>query len=83
MKLQNLEIHASPMTNTIYAGKMNKNNTIWSDEREDVTEKVQGAISEWFANELIRGNTNANFGYYLKDGRAIKVTAEIIEEELK
>lgn len=81
MKLQDLEIHASPITNNIYAGKMNKAKTEWLSEREEVTEKVHSAISEWFTNELLKGNTNANFGYYLKDGRAIKVTAEIIEED--
>lgn len=81
MKLTDLEIHASPITNTIYAGKMNKTKSEWLQEREDVTDKVQSAISEWFTNEILKGNTNANFGYYLKDGRAITVTAEIINTE--
>lgn len=84
MKLTELEIHASPITNTIYAGKMNKSKNEWLTEREDVTDKVHAAVVEWFSNEIIvRKNKDANFGYYLKDGRALKVTAEIIDIKTK
>lgn len=81
MKLTDLEIHASPVTNIIYAGKMDKEKNKWSSERENVTSDVKTAITEWFANELLKGNKDAGFGFYLKDGRAIHVSAKIIEED--
>ena len=42
----------SPITNTIYIGKLNKAETMWVGKKEDVTDEAVKAVFEWF-----RGNS--------------------------
>lgn len=46
MKANEIKIAVSPLTNTIYAGKVNKNGTEWLD-KADVTEDIIEAVAEY------------------------------------
>jgi hypothetical protein len=46
MKANEIRIAVSPLSNTIYAGKTNKQGNEWLD-KEDVTEDVIGAVAEY------------------------------------
>ena len=42
----------SPITNTIYYGKVNKEKGMWVGDREDVTDMAIAAVFEWFLNQM-------------------------------
>lgn len=42
----------SPITNTIYYGKINKEKSMWVGNKEDVTDMAIAAVFEWFLNQM-------------------------------
>ena len=47
----------SPLSNTIYYATVNeKNNTMSTTDRKDVTDNCIGAVFEWFVNRMVAGN---------------------------
>lgn len=53
----NIKIAVSPLTNTIYAGKVNKKGTEWLD-KIDVTEVVLSAVAQYMDGNF----TEIDFG---------------------
>lgn len=56
MKAEEISIKVSPLTNTIYAGKVNKKGTEWLD-KIDVTEQVLSAVAQYMDGQY----SNINF----------------------
>lgn len=57
--MSRLRIQCSPITATIYAGKVNKAGTAWSGEKVDVTSDVLGAVIQKIgAGNIITVNEN-------------------------
>jgi len=42
----------SPITNTIYYGRVNKEKGMWIGEKTDVTDMAIAAVFEWFLNQM-------------------------------
>jgi len=42
----NIRIGTSPITGSIFAGKLNKTGTMWVGEKQDITDEAIGAVAE-------------------------------------
>lgn len=51
----------SPLTNTIFYGKQNKEKNMFTGEKKDVTDDVIAAVFQWFI-----GNMEGNEEYSIK-----------------
>ncbi|ULO03758.1 hypothetical protein [Campylobacter sp. RM12651] len=79
MKLENIKIGASPISNRIYVGELNKNQTEWKN-KVDVTDDVVLAMITYLKNNnnnikgsFCSGNTKVDF----------KLTLDLKESEIK
>ena len=49
--MNNVSLGVSPIDGTIYAGKLNKDKTMWVGDKQDVTEDAVRAVFEKMMNE--------------------------------
>ena len=52
--MKNLALGVSPINGTIYAGKLNKDKTMWVGEKQDVTEDAVRVVFEKMMQESQR-----------------------------
>jgi hypothetical protein len=71
-----LRIQCSPLTGTIYAGRVNKSGTAWAGQKADVTSDVLGAVIQKVgAGNIITVNVNGQPAYEI-EVRAIAAIAQ-------
>lgn len=74
--MSKLRVACSPLTGTIYAGRVNKAGTAWSGEKHDVTSDVIGAVIEKVgAGNIITVHENGRAAYEI-EVRAIQAPAQ-------
>lgn len=67
-----LRVQCSPLTEIIYAGRINKEGSAWAGEKTDVTSDVLGAVIQKIgAGNVITVNVNGKPAYEI-EVRAIK-----------
>jgi hypothetical protein len=67
-----IRVQPSPLTNTIYAGRINKTDSAWQGEKYDVTSDVIGSIIQYVGvGNIISVNENGKPAYEI-EVRAIK-----------
>ena len=65
--MSRLRIQCSPITGTIYAGRINKAGDAWAGEKTDVTSDVLGAVIHKIgAGNVITVNVNGKPGYEIE-----------------
>lgn len=71
----------SPITNTIYAGTLNKAKTMWLN-KSDVTEEALACVRDHLF-QLANDEGKPEFGYEwdLKDGRRVQLLVKILPKE--
>lgn len=71
----------SPLTNTIYAGTLNKTKTMWRN-KSDVTEEALACVRDHLF-QLANDDGKPEFGYEwdLKDGRRVQLLVMILPKE--
>lgn len=71
----------SPITNTIYAGTLNKTKTMWRN-KSDVTEEALACVRDHLF-QLANDKGKPEFGYEwtLKDGRRVQMLVKILPKE--
>lgn len=71
----------SPITNTIYAGTLNKAGTMWRN-KSDVTEEALACVRDHLF-QLANDEGKPEFGYEwdLKDGRCVQLLVKILPKE--
>ena len=70
----------SPITNTIYYGKVNKEKGMWVGDREDVTDMAIAAVFEWFLNQM-DGKEEFIITYPNVPGMKLKIVREETGDE--
>jgi len=45
--MSKIRIGVSPLTNTIFAGRLNKNETMWAGEKHDVTDEAVMSVVQY------------------------------------
>jgi len=73
--MSKLTIGCSPITSEIFAGKLNKNKTMWKGEKIDVTDTAVGAV----AQHLLQKDEEMQFNY--KDKRYALRVVELKNEK--
>ena len=71
----------SPITNTIYAGTLNKEGTMWRN-KSDVTEEALACVRDHL-KRLADDEGKSEFGYMwdLKDGGCVQLLVRILPKE--
>jgi hypothetical protein len=70
--MNKIRVQPSPLTNTIYAGRTNKDGSAWQGEKHDVTSDVIGSIIQYIGvGNIISVNENGRPAYEI-EVRAIK-----------
>jgi hypothetical protein len=70
--MSKIRVQPSPLTQTIYAGRINKDGTAWQGEKHDVTSDVIGSIIQYVGvGNVISVNENGQPAYEI-EVRAIK-----------
>lgn len=65
--MSKLRVQCSPLTSTIYAGRINKAGDAWSGEKTDVTSDVLGAVIQKVgAGNIISVNVNGEPAYEIE-----------------
>ena len=79
--MKKCDIGCSPLTNTIFAGTLNKDKTCWKGDKVDITDSAVKAVFEKMMNEsrrddnsIIEYNYGEKFGtlYYVPKDKKIK-----------
>lgn len=71
----------SPLTNTIYAGTLNKSKTMWQN-KSDVTEEALVCVRDHlFSLAEQEGKSETGFEWDLKDGRRVQLLVKILPKE--
>lgn len=65
----------SPITNTIYWGRMDKEKQMWVGEKTDVTDDAISAVFEWFYNQM-EGKEEFSISYPSLPGIKLKMVRE-------
>jgi hypothetical protein len=68
--MSDITVGLSPITNTIFAGRLNKARTMWSGKKYDITDKCVMTVVAYIKNERV---------IYERDGK----TFELKEVEFK
>jgi hypothetical protein len=70
--MNRIRVQPSPLSNTIYAGRINKDGSAWQGEKHDVTSDVIGSIIQYVgAGNIISVNEDGKPAYEI-EVRAIK-----------
>ena len=72
MKVENIRIAVSPLTDTVYAGKLSKDKTYWLDKK-DVTDDFLGAVIDRWKNTFQTITT--------PDGKRYRIEVKLIVAE--
>jgi len=48
-----LRVGVSPITNTIFAGRLNKDETMWTGEKHDITDEAVMAVVEYIKKDKV------------------------------
>jgi len=48
-----LRVGISPLTNTIFAGKLNKAETMWAGDKHDITDEAVMAVVQYIKKERV------------------------------
>jgi hypothetical protein len=71
----------SPLTNTIYAGTLNKAKTMWQN-KSDVTEEALVCVRDHlFQLAKDKGKQEGGYEWTLKDGRRVQLLVKIMPKE--
>ena len=71
----------SPLTNTIYAGTLNKTKTMWQN-KSDVTEEALACVRDHlFRHANDEGKPEFGYEWDLKDGRRVQLLVKILANE--
>lgn len=71
----------SPITNTIYAGTLNKAKTMWQ-RKSDVTEEALVCVRDHlFQIVNDEGKQEGGYEWTLKDGRRVQLLVKILPKE--
>ena len=79
--LDKIKIYCSALTNVIYIGRVNKNETE-TLEKEDRTDEVLEAVRDHLYQNLKDGETKTGYSWKRKDGKIVKLMLEVCEEKL-
>lgn len=78
--LDKIKIYCSALTNVVYIGRVNKNETE-TLEKEDRTDEVLEAARDHLYNSLKDGETKTGYQWTRKDGKVVKLMIEVCEEK--
>lgn len=71
----------SPITNTIYAGTLNKAKTMWQN-KSDVTEEALACVRDHlFQHAKDEGKPEFGYEWTLKDGRRVQLIVKVLPKE--
>lgn len=73
--MKDLVLGCSPITATIYAGKLNKAKTMWAGAKQDVTDQCLDAVAEYLMTHPTK------FIYKNKDGKDVVLKLVELEAE--
>ena len=48
-----LRVGVSPLTNTIFAGKLNKTETMWVGDKHDITDEAVMSVAQYIKKERV------------------------------
>lgn len=75
--LEKIKCQTSELTNTIYIGRVNKDETMFL-EKEDRTDEVLKAVRDHLIGMIQDGNS-AGYEWTRKDGKIVRLSVEIQE----
>jgi len=53
IKMTKLRVGVSPLTNTIFAGKLNKDGTMWAGDKHDITDEAVMSVVQYIKQERV------------------------------
>ncbi|MDX8383791.1 MAG: hypothetical protein R8M45_06905 [Ghiorsea sp.] len=69
--MMTIKIGVSPITNTIFAGRMNKAGTFWIKSKTDVTDECCMSVVEYLKKDAIR---------YEREGKIYELKEVLVDE---
>lgn len=71
------EYHVGCGIAAIYAGRLNKNKTMWLDGKCDVTDEAICSVRDYMIGQMEDSNTTFGYEWDRKDGKTVQLFVKI------
>lgn len=71
------EYHVGCGIAAIYAGRLNKNKTMWLDGKCDVTDEAICSVRDYMIGQMEDSNTTFGYEWHRKDGKTVQLFVKI------